>query len=94
MVRLEIDGKRVEIREGKTILEAAKEIGLEIPHLCYMHFLHHIAQLAGQGQAALAFGRQYLDFQQLAAHAGPGQTGHDPNFFPGPQIRFQINARK
>lgn len=37
MVRLEIDGKRVEIREGKTILEAAKEIGIEIPHLCYMH---------------------------------------------------------
>ena len=37
MVSLEIDGKMLEVKEGRTILEAAKEIGIEIPHLCYMN---------------------------------------------------------
>lgn len=34
-VRLKIDGKEIEVEEGKTILEAAKEAGIEIPTLCY-----------------------------------------------------------
>lgn len=35
MVRLTIDNKEVEIEKGKTILDAAKSIGIEIPTLCY-----------------------------------------------------------
>ena len=35
IVSLEIDGKEVKVEEGKTILEAAKEAGIEIPTLCY-----------------------------------------------------------
>ena len=35
IVKLEIDGKEVKAREGMTILEAAKETGVEIPNLCY-----------------------------------------------------------
>ena len=34
-VTLEIDGRKVKAREGMTILEAAKEAGIEIPTLCY-----------------------------------------------------------
>ena len=34
-VTLEIDGKRVEAQEGMTILEAAREVGVEIPALCH-----------------------------------------------------------
>ncbi len=34
-VTLQIDGKEVKAREGMTILEAAKEAGIEIPALCY-----------------------------------------------------------
>jgi len=34
-VTLQIDGKEVEAREGMTVLEAAKEAGIEIPTLCY-----------------------------------------------------------
>ncbi len=34
-VRLKIDGKDVEAREGMTILEAAREAGIHIPTLCY-----------------------------------------------------------
>jgi bidirectional [NiFe] hydrogenase diaphorase subunit len=34
-VTLEIDGKEVKAKEGMTILEAAKAVGIEIPTLCY-----------------------------------------------------------
>jgi NADH dehydrogenase/NADH:ubiquinone oxidoreductase subunit G len=35
LVTLTIDGKGVKVRTGMTILEAAKEAGIEIPTLCY-----------------------------------------------------------
>ena len=35
-VKLTIDGKTVEIPKGTTIYKAAKELGIEIPILCYM----------------------------------------------------------
>lgn len=37
MVKLQIDGKMIEVEEGKTILEAAKQEGIDIPSLCYMN---------------------------------------------------------
>jgi NADH dehydrogenase/NADH:ubiquinone oxidoreductase subunit G len=36
MVQLTIDGKKVEAREGMTIVEAAEEAGIHIPNLCYL----------------------------------------------------------
>lgn len=35
MIRLTIDGRKIETEEGKTILEAARENGISIPTLCY-----------------------------------------------------------
>ncbi|MFX1250087.1 MAG: 2Fe-2S iron-sulfur cluster-binding protein [Promethearchaeota archaeon] len=35
MIKLTIDGQEVEVEEGKTILETARSIGIEIPTLCY-----------------------------------------------------------
>ena len=35
MVNLAINGQKVEVEEGTTILKAAKELGIEIPTLCY-----------------------------------------------------------
>ena len=35
LITLEIDGREVKAEEGMTILEAAKEAGIEIPTLCY-----------------------------------------------------------
>ncbi|MBU1262636.1 (2Fe-2S)-binding protein, partial [bacterium] len=35
MIKLTIDEKRVEVKEGVTILQAAKASGIKIPHLCY-----------------------------------------------------------
>ncbi|MCA1746129.1 MAG: (2Fe-2S)-binding protein, partial [Bacteroidales bacterium] len=35
-VKLTIDGKTVEVPKGTKIYKAAKELGIEIPILCYM----------------------------------------------------------
>lgn len=40
MVRLLIDGNKIETEEGVTVLEAAIKAGIYIPHLCYHPDLH------------------------------------------------------
>ncbi len=35
MAKITIDGKTVEVKDGLTILQAAQEIGIDIPHFCY-----------------------------------------------------------
>jgi NADP-reducing hydrogenase subunit HndD len=40
-VKLTIDNKEVEVPKGTTIYKAAKELGIDIPTLCYMH-LHDL----------------------------------------------------
>ncbi len=35
MIELTIDGKTIKVKEGTTILQAAKSVGIKIPHLCY-----------------------------------------------------------
>ena len=41
-VSLTIDGQPVSVREGTTILSACREIGLEIPTLCFLQTLHPV----------------------------------------------------
>ncbi len=36
MVNVTIDGRRVAVEEGMTILEAAKSVGIDLPTLCYL----------------------------------------------------------
>ena len=38
-INLSIDGRRVEVEEGTTILEAARQAGIVIPSLCYHPYL-------------------------------------------------------
>lgn len=42
LVTLTIDGKKVEIEEGATILEAARKAGIEIPTLCFLEGINEI----------------------------------------------------
>lgn len=42
MVKLTIDGQKISVNEGTTILEAALEVGIHIPHLCYLKDLNDI----------------------------------------------------
>jgi NADH-quinone oxidoreductase subunit G len=39
MPKLTIDGKEVVVQDGTSILEAAKSVGIDIPHFCYHPFL-------------------------------------------------------
>jgi NADH-quinone oxidoreductase subunit F len=39
MVALEIDGRRTAVREGATILEACRGLGIDVPTLCYLETL-------------------------------------------------------
>ena len=43
MVNLKIDGKAVSVPEGTTILEAAREVGVSIPTLCYLKEINEIS---------------------------------------------------
>ena len=36
MIKLKIDGKEIEVVEGTSVLKAAKELGIEIPTMCYL----------------------------------------------------------
>ncbi len=35
MIKIKINGKEYKVKENLTILEAARQVGVEIPHLCY-----------------------------------------------------------
>src|SRR6056297_4315519 len=41
-ITLWIDDEKVEVKKGKTVLEAAKKIGREIPTLCYLEEINEI----------------------------------------------------
>lgn len=43
MVKLTIDGREANVREGSTLLEAAASVGIEIPTLCYLKELNEIS---------------------------------------------------
>ncbi len=36
MIKLKIDGKEIEVEEGTTVLKAAKQLGIEIPTMCFL----------------------------------------------------------
>jgi bidirectional [NiFe] hydrogenase diaphorase subunit len=43
MITLTIDGQRIQVEEGRTVLEAAWELGIPIPTLCYHEALEPFA---------------------------------------------------
>ncbi len=36
MINLKIDDKEVQVEEGTTILQAARQVGIDIPTLCFL----------------------------------------------------------
>ncbi len=42
MINLTINGQKISVAEGTTIMEAAKQVGIAIPHLCYLKELNEI----------------------------------------------------
>ena len=43
MVKLMIDGLNVTVPEGTTVMKAAHELGIEIPHLCFLEGINEIS---------------------------------------------------
>ena len=43
MVTIKIDDRKLRVPEGNTILQAAEDAGIPIPHLCYLKELNEIA---------------------------------------------------
>ena len=44
MIKLTIDGKEIEIEEGKTILEAARMVNIDIPTLCFLKDINEVGE--------------------------------------------------
>ena len=44
MVKLTIDGREIEIEEGKTILEAARKVNIDIPTLCFLKDINEVGE--------------------------------------------------
>ena len=42
MIKLTINKKAIQVKEGTTIFEAAKQNNILIPHFCYMENVHQI----------------------------------------------------
>ena len=66
MVELTIDDKEVEVREGATILDAATQLGIEIPTLCYHEGLTPVrscrvcaVEIAGNGKTGITTACSY-----------------------------------
>ncbi len=49
MAKITIDGKTIDVKDGITILEAAKQVGIDIPHFCY----HPALSIAGNCRMCL-----------------------------------------
>ena len=42
MIKLNIDGKDVEVKKGTTVLEAAKKLNIDIPTLCFLKDINEV----------------------------------------------------
>lgn len=76
MVKLTINGKTVEAAEGTTILEAARQNGIEIPTLCYFKGLNDIGacrvcvvEIAGQDKLAASCNTQVEEGMQVLTNS-------------------------
>ena len=67
MVKLTIDGIKVEVPKGTTVLEAAKLVGVKIPTLC---FLKEINEVASCRMCVVQVGQKLLASCTLPAENG------------------------
>src|SRR5574340_739923 len=49
MAHIEIDGRQVEVKDGSTVMDAARQAGIYIPHFCY----HKKLSIAGNCRMCL-----------------------------------------
>ena len=61
MPKLSIDGKEIEVEPGTNLIEAARRLGIEVPHYCYHPGLSIVA-----GMVLLRHRDEHLD-QKVSA---------------------------
>jgi len=71
MAKITIDGKTVEVKDGLTILQAAQEIGIDIPHFCY----HPALSIAGNCRMCLVEVEKMPKLVIACATKGHGWNG-------------------
>ena len=75
IVTVTIDGKQVKVPKGTNIIEAAKDLGVEIPHYCYHKHLSVAGncrmcqiQVKGQPKMTIACNTQAAEGMEIATH--------------------------
>ncbi|OBW62854.1 MAG: ferredoxin [Dehalococcoides mccartyi] len=76
MVTLNIDNKQVTVPEGTTILQAAKEANINIPHLCYFEGLKSysgcrvcVVEIEGEPRLATSCSRKVAEGMKVNTHS-------------------------
>src|ERR1700676_4506106 len=67
----------IEVRWQPDLIGSRAHIG----HRGLRAFLHHVAELTGDGELATAGDNRDFDLEQLAAHLGPRGAGCDANLW-------------
>jgi len=89
LVTVNIDGKAIAVPKGTNVIEAAKLVGIEIPHYCY----HPKLSIVGNCRMCLIeMGLPAVDPATKAPLMDPGTGQPKINWFPRPQIGCGTNA--
>jgi NADH-quinone oxidoreductase subunit G len=89
LVTVNIDGRDVAVPKGTNVIEAAKLIGVEIPHYCY----HPKLSVAGNCRMCLVeMGLPAVDPATKAPIIDPATGKQRVNWMPRPQIGCGTNA--
>ena len=72
MVNIKIDGRKISVAAGTTIMEAAQKAGIDIPHLCYLKDINEIGacrvclvEIAGMDKLVTACNTKVEEGQEI-----------------------------
>ena len=89
LVTVNIDGKDIAVPKGTNVIEAARQLGIEIPHYCY----HPKLTVAGNCRMCLIeMGTPAMDPATKAPILDPATGKPKINWIPRPQIGCATNA--
>ena len=89
LVTVNIDGKDIAVPKGTNVIEAARQLGIEIPHYCY----HPKLTVAGNCRMCLIeMGTTAMDPATKTPIIDPATGKPKINWIPRPQIGCATNA--
>ncbi|MBW7894246.1 MAG: (2Fe-2S)-binding protein [Opitutaceae bacterium] len=89
LVTVNIDGQEIAVPKGTNMIEAARQLGIDIPHYCY----HPKLSVAGNCRMCLIeMGLPAVDPATKAPIIDPATGGPRINWMPRPQIGCGTNA--